>query len=286
MSKKMTKSEWQADAKNYDEFKSVFDRLKVLTMSIFKWNGLPESVDEEYLERTLHSDGIVVGFTDPTLGYLALKGAGTQFVNVYGKPTSYIVDGFKYQRIVKTDDCVVIKNNRLSIPTFRTLELYATKIAETQRTIDILLNSHKTPYIMISDEKNIASLRLAFKKIKNNEDHIVVDKGFGLESIKVLQTDAPYIIDKLWDYKRSLYGEAKSFIGIDSVAIDKKERLVVDEANANNDEIDLSIESMLSMRQEAAVELSKLWNTEITVELRKVFLNEDKEEEVVENEEE
>ncbi len=268
----MTKKEMKTEYQNMIEYQNTYNRLKMLTLNLFEWENLPESVDEDYLENTLHQYGFAIGFIDSHYGKLALAGSESGFVNIYGKATDYRVHGNNYEKLINQDELVVIKNNNMKLSTFSILQEFAMKIADVQRTIDVLLNTHKAPYMIVSEEKQVHSIRVALKKIKNNEDEVIADKGLGIESIKVLKTDAPFIIDKLWDYKRSLWGEAKAFIGIDSASIDKKERLVVDEANANNQEIDLNLEAMFDARKDSAKQLSKLWGVEVIVRLRKEFV--------------
>lgn len=254
--------------KNTLEFFETFNKLKLMAMNLFKWKGLPETVDEEYLEETLLSKGFAIGFVDNSVGNLALAGSPTANLNVYSKPTKYQVNGNNYQKILNVSDVVVIKNNNLKLAVFDVLENYAEKIAETQRTIDVLLNTHKTPHIIVADDKTVFSLKVAYKKIIENEQVIVVDKGMGIDSIKTLPTEPTFIIDKLVDYKRTLWAEALSFLGVNNPAIDKKERLVVDEATSNEDEIELNLETMIQARKESAEKLSELWGTSISVDLK------------------
>ena len=72
-----------------------------------------------------------------------------------------------------------IRNNNLELSTFAVLKDFANKIADVQRTIDVLVNAHKSPFIVVSDAKSLLSLKTAYKQIENNEPMIVVDKGNG-----------------------------------------------------------------------------------------------------------
>lgn len=254
-----------ATYRNQREFENVVDELKLLAMNLFSWEGLPESIDVDYLEDKLHEKGFVIGFIDGTKGKLILEGSAMGQVNIYNKPTKYRVYGIGYQKQVNATDVVVIKNNNRKMSTYSLIYEYAAKISDVQRTIDVLLNAHKMPYFIVSEEKQVNSIKIAIGKIKNNEEYVIGDKGLGIEGIKVLKSDAPFIIDKLWDYKRGLKAEIKMMLGLDSIAIDKKERLLVDEANANNQEISLYYDTMLFARLKAAEELSKLFDATVLV---------------------
>lgn len=262
--------EYIDDLKNSTEYQVVYNRLKLMVMNLFKWNGLPNSVDVEYLETTLHSKGYAIAFED-NIGRYILEGSPTSQVNIYFKPTEYQVSGYQYTKRVRTTECVVVKNNNLKMPTFDVLSHYAVKIADVQRTIDVLMNGHKAPFILVGDKSVSKSLRLIYQQVMNNQPAVIVDPSLNIgESLTVHKTDSNYIIDKLWDYKRSLWGEAKAFIGIDSALIDKKERLVVDEANADNDEMEMNLISMFESRQQACAEINEMWGIECWVEIMKV----------------
>lgn len=255
----------------YKTYRNIYQRFKNLALNLFEWEGFPDNkgvgVDTEYLEETLHENGLMAFVDDEKLGFIVLKANGTN-QNIYGKATDYILTGVNYNKRYNIDDIVLIKNNKLLTSTFDVLREYAEKITDVQLTIDILINSHKSPYILIGDRKTILSLKTAFKKIKNNEPLIIVDNGLNIDNLKTILTETPYIIDKLSDYKNTLYNEVMAFLGIDNMGVDKKERVIVDEVNANNDFINQNIDIMLSSRKKAAIEISKKTGYNITVKLK------------------
>jgi ABC-type cobalamin/Fe3+-siderophores transport system ATPase subunit len=98
----------------------------------------------------------------------------------------------------------------------------------------------------------------------------ITDKNIteGVE-MEVMNISAPIVFDKLAIEKNKLWNECMTFIGINNANMDKRERLVDDEVQANNEQIGYSAEVMLKSRQRAAEAMSKLCGTEITVELRR-----------------
>ena len=90
-------------------------------------------------------------------------------------------------------------------------------------------------------------------------------------AIRAIKTDVPYVADKLLVYKHELWNECLTFLGINNINGDKKERLIVDEANANTQLIELSADIMLASRQEAVKEINKKFGLNIIVKLRRDF---------------
>ena len=97
---------------------------------------------------------------------------------------------------------------------------------------------------------------------------------------------APYVADKLIAYKKEIWNEFLTFLGINNVLVDKKERLVTDEANANNEVVNLNLQSFLIPRQEACKQFNKLFglegtDKEVSVKVRSDLYNVIKQEESI-----
>ena len=68
-------------------YMQYYNRLTELSVSMFDWTGLPETVDPRYLELALFGNGSAVFFQDEILGFLALKSTIAGPLNVYRIPT-------------------------------------------------------------------------------------------------------------------------------------------------------------------------------------------------------
>ena len=86
------------------------------------------------------------------------------------------------------------------------------------------------------------------------------------------------MIDKISDYKKEILNEALTFLGINNVSIEKKERLVTDEANSNNEVINMNLQSRLAPRLRACKQFNDLFgltgtDKEISVRVRSDLYN-------------
>ena len=93
------------------------------------------------------------------------------------------------------------------------------------------------------------------------------------DQIKAIRTDAPFVADKLLDYKQRIWGEALQFLGINNIEVEKRERLISDEANSNNEVVNLNLQSFLIPRQEACRQFNEKFgltgtDKEISVRVR------------------
>lgn len=245
-----------------------FQQLKMLITNVFKWEGLPDSCNADYLELSEFQNGQAIFFDEPTMGFLTLDCVDGDLVNVYGEPLNYIAGGNDYYTAeVSAKDCVIIKNNNLKRPTIILAELFASKLANIDLSQTINLNANKTPYMIACTEKERLSMTQLYTQQKGNAPLIVVNEGMDFDKFKVLKTDAPYLVNKLQDHKNQVMAELLSWIGLNNANTDKKERLITDEVNANNEFIELNKNSMLGQRQEACRRINEKFGLNVSVKI-------------------
>lgn len=249
----------EAAALNMAVFSDYYKRLRLLALSLFEWENLPESMNERFLEQCLYWYGKAAIVNDPTLGIINTKCTPSESLNIYGEATEYHCYSTGYDANFPLDDMVYVRNNLETLPTDATIQLFAQRLYEAERTIDVNIKAQKTPVIILCDEKQRLTMKNIYMKYDGNEPVIYGKKGLDIDDIKVLRTDAPFVADKLEEYKRNVWSEALSFLGINNVMTEKKERLVTGEVDANNQMIDLSAQTMLLTRELAADKFNRLW---------------------------
>ena len=86
-----------------------------------------------------------------------------------------------------------------------------------------------------------ATIKAMYEKVDNLEPLILADKSIITEGIQVLTTPTPYVADKLNQYKYELEREILTFHGLNN-NFEKKERLLTNEVDSNNDYISSNLE--------------------------------------------
>lgn len=248
-------------------------RLSLLAKSVFKWNNLPNGIDEKHIEKYLYTDGMCLFFKDDTKGFMVARCTGTDTVNEYDEPTTvrptatnYVPSG-DYENNV---NAYVIRNNDDMIPTSYTIDLYAYKLAKIDRTIDVNIESMQMPVIIKCTNNQRLSLQKVIKQKQDNEPVIWADKGLDLDGVEVLDLKATPVFDKLEIQWQKTWNKIMTYLGINNANQDKRERLVADEVAANDEQIEQSAQVMLKARQEACKRINQIFNTNISVELRKL----------------
>ena len=246
---------------NNQTFLDYLDRLRLVATSLFTWEGLDEVAGvgaSRFLEQSLYDLGRACFVNDPELGFMALKVNPSDKLNIYNLPVRVQAWSIGYNRQFKFDDVVYIMNNELQLPTYNTLSLIAHRLYETERTIDTNLIAQKTPVLIEGENKTMLTLKQLYEKYSGNVPFIFGNKEYNIQGkLKVLKTDAPYLIDKLELHKHELWDEALTYLGINNANTDKKERLITDEVNSNNELINYYLNCFYKTRQKACEEINK-----------------------------
>lgn len=249
-------------------YKVIFEKFKMVAINMFEWSGLPDGIEEKYLETFLFDHGAAIFFRDPGMSYMCLKADPGANLNVYGEPLGWWATGFNYHEYYETDNCVIISNNKTRTATAQFITFYANKLAEAERTMDVNVKSCKMPFIFACDDKDLLSFKQIFAKIDGNEPVIYADKGLNLDSLTVLKTGVTFLGNDLQDYKHTVENELLTFLGVNNVNVDKKERLITDEAEANDEMIQAFCSIQLESRQKACEAINKMYGLNVSVKLR------------------
>lgn len=270
---------------NNRTYLQYYNRLTELAISMFEWQNLPETVDQRFLEMCLFSDGMCVFFQDEVLGYLSLQCMIGGKLNVYRIPMerkAYATNG--YQRELDGTNSVIIFNNYLHTNSMLDVEMFSKRLYNLDRAIDVNANAQKTPVLIQCDESQRLTMKNLYKQYEGNEPFIFGSKGLDANGLKVLQTGAPYVADKLYELKTQIWNEALTYLGISNINVVKKERMITDEVTRNQGGTVASRYSRLESRRQACKQINEMFGLNIWVDYREDF--QDIEEQQNENEEE
>lgn len=264
-----SKSFVDSATRNNITFQHYYNRLTELAISMFEWKNLPDSVDPRFLELTLFSDGMCVFFKDEVLGELALQTMIGGQLSVYRIPKirrAYATNG--YNKKLDDTDSVIIFNNMIHTNSIRDIEMFAERLYNIDRTIDVNVNAQKTPVLITCNENERLTMKNIYKEFDGNAPVIYANKGFDPKSVNVLKTDAPFVADKLYQLKTQIWNEALTYLGISNINVQKKERLLSDEVTRNLGGTIASRYPRLEARKQACKQINKMFNLDIDVDYR------------------
>lgn len=258
---------------NNRTYQQYYNRLTELAMSMFEWKNLPDDIDERYLEMCLYSRGYALFYMDENMKkYLALQCTISGKRNVYQIPIdrrAFAPNGYNYTR--DESNSVLIFNNYVHTNSMLDVEMFAKRLYNLDRAIDVNANAQKTPVLITCSEKERLTMINLYKKYEGNEPFIFGNDSLDPNSLKVLTTGAPFVADKLYQLKVQYWNEILTYLGISNINTQKKERMVTDEVTRNQGGVVASRYSRLGMRQKACKEINKMFDLDISVDFREDF---------------
>ena len=254
----------------------IYNKYKMLSLNMFRWEGLPETIESRHIENSLFNYGLCLIVNDEDMGFLSVPCNYGAYMNVNNVPTEVITCGFNYIKTFKymredKDKCQLILNNDLAIGNEQYIFDYAQRMFEVENCIRVNINQQKFPWFVNTTPNNKKTMETMFQKVLNGEPYILGSKD-QIGNVEVLTLNTPYVADKLNEYKYELEREILSFHGLNN-NFEKKERLLVDEVNSNNDYINRNVDIMYANRKSACEELNKKFGLNVKVVKNNNFEN-------------
>ena len=273
---------------NDETYIDYLNRFKKICLSMFEWVNLPPTMNARWIERSLYYNGKCALFKDKKYGFINTQCSSAGYINIYGLPTQIECYSFSYNQRrftytgltnknkekLQDDHAVMVLNDWEGTPTCGTMNLFAYRLYEAQRTCDVNIKAQKTPIMVIVNEKQRLLMENLYNQYDGNQPFIFGDKEqLSEEMLRSIDTKAPYIADKITDYKKEIWNEALTFLGVNNLMIEKKQRMITDEASSNNELINLNLMSFLAPRIEACKQFNELFgltgtDKEISVRVR------------------
>lgn len=248
--------------------------LSELAVSMFEWRNVPDSIDVRYIEMQLFLTGVAVWFKDEELEnqpQLCLSCLPAGNFDVYGYPTRRTAysryNG--YNKTLSNSNSVIIYNNFLRTPSVVDSMIYAKRLYNLDRIIDVNANAQKTPILVRATEKQRLSLLNVYKEYDGNSPVIFGDNDLDPTALRAVTTNAPFVADKIYELKTQYWNEALTRLGISNINTQKKERMITDEVTRNQGGVVASRYSRLESRRTAANKINQMFGTNISVEYRR-----------------
>lgn len=254
-------------SENMLTYNTYLKRLTEMSLSRFKWNGLPDTCDGRYLELTLFNNGSALFFNDEVMGYLNTAFNYTGNLDIYNNPMArraYANNG--YNNTLDVTNSVIIYNNYLRTNDYDIVIQYAKRLYNLDRIIDVNANAQKTPVLVQSTDSQRLTLKNIYKEYDGNAPVIFGSKDLDINCLRVLKTDSPYICDKIYELKSNLWNEVLTYLGISNITVNKKERMITDEVNRSLGGVMSNRLSHLKARQQACEKINKMFGLNVSVD--------------------
>lgn len=232
-----------------------------------------------YMKRKLWSDGKFAIWNQKHTDLVgAAQYAASQYdmydypaiitlINKHKLPKEVIPEG----ELIVNKDVVVCFAQANMKPIKTIVQDYADQLSDIDNVMNTNLQLQKLPFIIqCDDEKQARRMRNVLLQILNNDIAVEIPAG-DKNSLLVTPTGAPFIVDKLYEYRTNVENELKTYLGLDnSGGYEKKERMITDEVNSQRATItdsSYNFHQMMDMfvldaKEYLGVEIKVKWNKE------------------------
>ena len=263
-------------------YNTYLNKYYNIFMNGYDWKNLSYE-QKEYVMRQLWEVGTFAVFNLEVADLGIKDNEGKDFVfcpyatnwyNTYHFPIScFLINTYAVSFIPKklmyvNEDVVLCWAQHSHTPIKDIVEYYVNKLVDIDMSIRTNLLLQKMPFVLKSTPENYERLKNIFEALEDDKPCISLSSE-DLDAIDSLSTATPYVIDKLYSYKVAIENELLTILGIDNIGnIEKKERLVADEANSNNDVINDFGDSVLDNLKAFCESAKKYLKIDISVEAK------------------
>ena len=250
-------------------YADYFNRLRNLCITRFKWENLPKSVDQRYLEWILFYNGKCVFYYDEYLeSYLVLEctlGGEMGFYNIPKEVTAYSTNARYTLRTLPTEETALIFNNYSWLPDAPTADLFANKLTRIEMNLLSNVELQKFPVLIRTPEKRRLTFFNLMKKFFGYEPFLLASDQLPTENIEVMNLNMPFVADKLQVQKMNIWKEAINTFGIVATSSEKTERLVSNEVVAGLGYSEIAQRVGLEPRRRACEKINELYGLDVKV---------------------
>ena len=243
----------------------------------FEFGGVPDTWDYDYMLENLFMYGYLA-ITDTSIGVIPLR-CGVTGINVFDHPTTAIFANpvlGNFERNLYGDnpatDCALVKLQYDFMGAMPIINRYAALLALCDNSISVNLRNSKVAFIgFVSSKQQAATVEKMYSDIDRGKPAVYVKRGDGItsEDIYYNHVKETYIANDVQLLKQSIKNDILTEVGLNNANTDKRERLIVDEVNANNDEVQANVQHWLDNIREGLRRANSLFGLDLSVKLRK-----------------
>lgn len=256
---------------------------------MFQWEGLPQTVPGDYIERVLVHHGYVLYYEDESIGQDVLK-AEVSGYNRHNLPVrartfapttnqevrpqierniKYLSSGEDVDFNPATDG-VLIMNMAYGEHCQEIVDHFARRMALAQQAFDTQLLWANVPYIFqTSSDETRLSIEKNMQEIFDGNPFIIADKELYRDNQDRtgLPTDIKFLGKEIMDTLNEIKMKFKETVGFKTAGVDKAERVNLEEVQSNDQHTKTVLQIMLEQRQRACEAINEFFNQSITVKL-------------------
>ena len=242
------------------------------TQSMFKWNGLPDTIPQRNLELILQCGGCGAFYRHNGELYAFSGGLGGE-PNPYYMPTLFTISNPSLKLSINAvidKDCVVIPNDSMYLGLLPLFSRYATALVENELSINIAMINSRIPALISSDNDSATkSAEKYISDIENGKLGVIASHAFfdGIKTQPYGAISNTNILTNLIESEQYIRATWFNDLGLNANYNMKRESINSGESQLNDDALLPLVDDMLNCRKKAAEKVNTMFDTDISVEV-------------------
>lgn len=289
-----------AKLQNNVEFWNIFCHYMTTVVDLIDWENLPATCDKRSLNRSflLTGKGMIAELNG---SYFVLTPAPGSGVNLNGYPLKgfgYGFNGFVKEFdlyvpgadssnvLVKSSDgsgiykkpkAVMGYDNPMGYPYVNYIIAASKRLSDIMRACDVALQNMKQPALIVCDDRQERSVKDIMEQREDNVPAIIGTPSLNRGDFQLLNFNVPSdTLKQFWEHYLNIDADLLTKFGINSNAnTDKRERLLVDEVNANNQIAHVNLMKRLRSMEQFADWVNDAFGLDIHPKINEEVLNDD-----------
>ena len=263
-------------------FKHYFNFILRDVFQIFKFNGVPKTVDETFMKYCIFLSGKVTFFRLDSGDIVALNGVYSGDPNLYYVPDKMLVSNprlIKSYRMQRDAECVVVYCSEPDIYNvtgefgglYTLISRTATMLADGDLSINVSQKNKRLINVLAAEDQSTKeSIDVVIKKQYSGEPYAVIMKSLidNVQSVPITdKTGGTNDIVQLIECQQYILSHFYEALGLQTHDNMKKERLITAEINDNDNLAKLNIDDILCTIQNGLDKVNAMFDTNISISL-------------------
>ena len=247
-------------------------------LSVFSFEGLPETWAENYFKAILFGKGYIAVFNDPEYGVICQNCSLADTISLFRQPTRVLIANpfFKKSfqlRVGKT--CEVLKVQPDYHGVLDIVSFYADMLAVSAETVGVNLMNSKVSYVFFAQNRQMAeTFKKMYDQLASGQPFTVVDRSLqsedGVKAWDMFEQNVGnnYVVTHVLNDMKTIEDQFNTKIGIPNANTQKRERLVTSEVESNDVDTSALVNVWLDTMQADLKKINRAYGLNITVKYR------------------
>lgn len=164
--------------------------------------------------------------------------------NIYDFPTHVNLINTRGVKFITTKSLEIDKEVVIGYAQKNHKSIYSSIEAKINELVDVEMKkrvsrkAQSQAWMFAFSPEDFAQAKVLQEQLENDEPYLFVPFN-DVDKVKGITSGAPYVVDKLEQDRQKIENDILTMLGVNNVGIsEKKEHLIVDEVNANNEDIE------------------------------------------------